>query len=409
MSEALSPNETAAAIKKAVRMNMKEVAKGGKRKPLFVWGPPGVGKSSIFEQVCEAIGWKLIDVRLTQMEPTDLRGIPVPVSKEYVDIVSGKTVEDVVVRWAIPEFLPKITSVSDHKWDGIIPGDPKKYKGAIILLDELPNAAPSVQAGSYQLVLDGQIGEYIVPENCVVFAAGNRQTDKGGTYKMPTPLMNRFDHIEFEAVFKEWQRYAIKKGYNEQVVGFLSAFEGKLFEFQANKVDGGFPTPRSWELVSAILNDEQETTEKTSMRVVNRMIIGAIGKGVAAEFIHHCETAGKLPDTDLILDGKIKTLDADMKDVPLTYTLTIRMLYKLKNRFDEAERAETASEKKKLMKQYNTGLDNFFTFMMKNFKNEMNVLGARMLLHEYGLDVDEKDVPSWDVFITRFQDEITEA
>lgn len=409
MSEALSPNETAMAIKKAIRMNMKEVAKGGKRKPLFVWGPPGVGKSSIFEQVCEQIGWKLIDVRLTQMEPTDLRGIPVPVSKEYVDIVTNTTVEDVVVRWAIPEFLPKIKSVYDRNWDGIIPGDKKQYKGAVILLDELPNAAPSVQAGSYQLVLDGKIGEYEVPDNVVVFAAGNRQTDKGGTYKMPTPLMNRFDHIEFEAVFKEWQRYAIKKGYNELVIGFLSAFEGKLFEFQANKVDGGFPTPRSWEGVSCTLNDELETTEKTPIRVINRMIVGWIGKGVAAEFIHHCETAGKLPDTDLILDGKIKVLDDDMQDVPLTYTLTIRMLYKLKNRFDEAERAETSAEKKKLMKRYNTGLDNFFTFMMKNFKNEMNVLGARMLLHTYGLDVDEKEVPSWDSFISRFATEISEA
>lgn len=409
MSETLSPNETAAAIKKAVRMNMTEVAKGGKRKPLFVWGPPGVGKSSIFEQVCAAIGWKLIDVRLTQMEPTDLRGIPVPVSKEYVDIVTGKSVEDVVVRWAVPDFLPKITSVSNHMWDGKVAGDPITYKGAIILLDELPNAAPSVQAGSYQLVLDGQIGEYRVPDNVVVFAAGNRQTDKGGTYKMPTPLMNRFDHIEFEAVFKEWQRYAIKKDYNEQVVGFLSAFEGKLFEFQANKVDGGFPTPRSWELVSCILNDEKTAPEKTATRIINRMIIGAIGKGVGSEFIHHCETAGKLPDTDLILDGKIKDLDSDMRDVPLTYTLTIRMLYKLKNRFDEAERAETQVEKKKLMKRFNSGLDHFFTFMMKNFKNEMNVLGARMLLHEYQLDVDEAEVPSWDKFIDKFAEDISAA
>lgn len=409
MSETLSPNETAMAIKKAIRMNMNEVATGGKRKPLFVWGPPGVGKSSIFEQVCKAIGWKLIDVRLTQMEPTDLRGIPVPVSKEYMDIVTGKPVEDVVVRWAIPEFLPKITSVSNHKWDGVVAGDPVTYKGAIILLDELPNAAPSVQAGSYQLVLDGQIGEYLVPDNVVVFAAGNRQTDKGGTYKMPTPLMNRFDHIEFEAVFKEWQRYAIKKGYNEQVVGFLSAFEGKLFEFQPNKADGGFPTPRSWELVSCILNDEKTTDEKVTARVLHRMVFGAIGRGVGSEFIHHCETAGKLPDTDLILDGKIKDLPSDMKDVPLTYTLTIRMLYKLKNRFDAAQRADSASETKKLMKAYNSGLDNFFTFMMKNFKREMNVLGARMLLHEYELEIDDKEVKSFETFIDEYAEDIAAA
>lgn len=411
MNETLSPKQSASAIRKMVRINFNEAANGGKRKPLFVWGPPGVGKSSIFEQVAREMDLKLIDIRLTQMEPTDLRGIPVPVSREYVDAVTGKTVEDVAVRWAIPEFLPKINSPSDHMWNGVVIGESKIYKGAIILLDELPNAAPSVQAGSYQLVLDGKIGEYVVPMNVVVFAAGNRQTDKGGTYKMPTPLMNRFDHIEFEAVFKEWQEHAIVKGFNEKVVGYLTAYEGKLFEFKANAVDGGFPTPRSWEMVSAILNDEDtcSSADRTSKGVINRMICGAVGKGVGAEFIHHCETSGKLPDAADILDGKIKTLPADVKEVALTYTLTVSMLYKLKARSGEAERAETSKEKKDLTKIFNESVENFLAFMMKNFKPEMNVLGARMLLKTYKLEVDESQVKSWDAFIDKYADMIADA
>ena len=421
----LTPSQVTEAINKMLRINQNNAAKNKKRKPLFVWGPPGVGKSSIFEQVCKASNLLLIDVRLTQMEPTDLRGIPVPVSKQIVKAVDNMVVgveetegfleetvnethvvESVEVHWAIPGFLPKINT-DNNMWDGMHNGH--KYDGFILLLDELPNAAPSVQAGSYQLVLDGALGEYIVPSNGVVFAAGNRETDKGGTYKMPLPLVNRFCHIEMESNFKEWQRIAIIGGYNEKVIGYLSAHEGMLFEFNPKSADRGFPTPRSWEMVSDILNDE-EANPGTSRKVQNALISGAVGSGVAVDFIVHCETSSSLPDAGDILDGKLKDLPRELQQqTALCYTLTIKLCHKLQGRFKAIANADDKKEAKKAEDLYYESVDNFLEYIMKNFRPEMNVLGVRIMIHMYDLDTDMERLKNWDVFIDKYADMIAEA
>ena len=421
LSMKLTPSQVTEAVIKMLRINQENAKRGKKRKPLFVWGPPGVGKSSIFEQICKAKNLLLIDVRLTQMEPTDLRGIPVPVSKQIVHsverMVSGEeevtdeiteehTTEMVEVRWAIPGFLPQINS-ANGEWDGWHNGH--KYDGFVILLDELPNAAPSVQAGSYQLVLDGKLGEYTVPVNGVVFAAGNRETDKGGTYKMPLPLVNRFDHIEMEANFKEWQAIAIKGGYNAQVIGYLTASEGKLFEFNPASADRGFPTPRSWEMVSDILNDE-ETNPGTSRKVVNALIAGAVGGGTATDFIVHCDTSGKLPDAGEILDGKIKKLDKEYREqMALCYTLTVYMCQKLQSRWKAIENASEPKEAKKAEQIFYDSVDNFITYLMANFRPEMNVLGVRIMIHQYDIDAEWERAKEWEPFIEEYADMIAEA
>lgn len=419
-SSKLTPSQTYEAIKKMHRINVNNASKGKKRKPLFVWGPPGVGKSSIFEQYCKEKNLLLVDVRLTQMEPTDLRGIPVPVSKTIthaVDrMISGDEAEVetteihesemVEVRWAIPGFLPKINA-ENGMWDGWHEGH--KYDGFILLLDELPNAAPSVQAGSYQLVLDGALGEYKVPVNGVVFAAGNRETDKGGTYKMPLPLVNRFDHIEMEADFKEWQRIAILGGMNEKVIGYLSAAEGQLFEFDPKKAERGFKTPRSWEMVSDILNDEEENPG-TSQKVLRALISGAIGHSGAIDFILHCETAGELPNADEILDGKKTDLEKKSKEqTALCYTLTIRLLQKLQNRYKAIANAPDQKTAKKVEDIYYESVDHFLAYLMKNFRPEMNVLGVRVMIHVYELDTDMERLKNWDVFIEEYADMISDA
>ena len=72
------------------------------RWPIFLWGPPGVGKSSIVYQVVESRGWKLMDVRASLLDPTDLRGIP------YVE--NGQA------NWAPPSFLVVVRSTRrSHK------------------------------------------------------------------------------------------------------------------------------------------------------------------------------------------------------------------------------------------------------------------------------------------------------
>lgn len=391
----LKPSEASIAIKHMIRVNQENAKRGKKRRGLFVWGPPGIAKSSIVEQVCDELNFKLIDIRLTQMEPTDLRGIPVPFKNES----DAKA----YVEWAIPALLPKrdVNEKGEIQRTSTVRDDMgNTYDGAVILLDELPNAAPSVQAGSYQLVLDGALGEYYVPDNVVVMAAGNRETDKGATFKMPTPLQNRFTHIEMAVNFEDFQTYALTCGFHEAVVGYLSAFKHELFQFEATSASRGFPTPRSWEAVSDILRGDPNLPEMVQLALVG----GAVGDGIAVKFLEYRKNAANLPSSSDVLDGKVSELKKG--DVSLSYALTTALCYELKDRFDEFKKPGSTAETKK---KFNASVDNFLGFMMKNFQAEMVIMGARTALAIFKITFDPTGMKNWDEFSDKYQDLIIKA
>ena len=392
----LKPSEAAIAIKHMVGVNLENARRGKKRRGLFIWGAPGIAKSSVVEQVCDELNFKLIDIRLTQMEPTDLRGIPVPF----------KSGEKAMVEWAVPALLPKRDVDADGKVkrtctlrDDLNPDH--VYDGAIILLDELPNAAPSVQAGSYQLVLDGALGEYHVPDNVVVMAAGNRETDKGATFKMPTPLQNRFTHIEMRVDFEDFQTFALQTQFHQAVVGYLSAFKHELFQFEATSASRGFPTPRSWEAVSDILRDDPNLPEMVQMG----LIAGAVGDGIAVKFLEYRKNAASLPQASDILEGKVTELKKGA-DVSLMYALTTSICYELKDRYDAQNvKGTKADEKKKFV----NNVDNVLGFMMRQFQSEMVIMGARTMLAIFRIQFDPSGMKNWDEFSDKYQDLILQA
>ncbi|MGB0712628.1 MAG: AAA family ATPase, partial [Gammaproteobacteria bacterium] len=192
--------------------------------PVMLWGPPGVGKSQMIAQVASRHDVAVIDIRLSQMEPSDLRGIP---------FRSGDLVE-----WAVPALLPDV--------------DRHGEKG-ILFLDEITSAPPAVSAAAYQLILDRRLGEYAIPEGWAIFAAGNRQGDRGVTYTMPAPLANRFSHFEVEAHLDDWVSWAYANGMDERVIGFLRFRPELLFDFDPAHNPVAFPSPRSWEFAHRAL------------------------------------------------------------------------------------------------------------------------------------------------------------
>ena len=146
-----------------------------RKRPVFVWGGPGIGKSDLVDQITVSMEGYMIDLRLALMEPTDLRGMP------YYNKEANN------MSWAAPVDLPTEEFAA-------------QYPVVVLFLDELNSAPPSVQAAAYQLILNRRIGTYKLPDNVVVVAAGNRETDKGVTYKMPKPLANRFVHLKLDDV-----------------------------------------------------------------------------------------------------------------------------------------------------------------------------------------------------------------
>jgi len=222
------------------------------RWPAFIWGPPGVGKSSIVRAVANNRKIQLLDIRAPLLDPTDLRGIP--------------TVANDKARWCPPEFLP-----SDPESEGIL------------FFDELNAAPPLVQASLYQLTLDRRVGEYTLPEKWKILAAGNRAEDASITFRMPAALSNRFIHISFEVDFDDWRKWAVGMDIHPMIIGFLSARQELLFNMQIT--ERGFPTPRSWEMVSDILKATMD------IRGSQDIILGTVGEAATMELMAYFQNA----------------------------------------------------------------------------------------------------------------------
>ena len=340
----VGPKSAKKAIRKAIQ----------KRRPVFLWGPPGIGKSDIVKQIGADEGREVIDVRLALWEPTDIKGIP------YYNSDLGK------MTWAPPAELP---TNADSK--------------AIIFLDELNSAPPAVQAAAYQLILNRRVGTYELPEGVDLVAAGNREGDRGVTYRMPSPLANRFVHLEAKVDFDDWQDWATLNKIHPEVVGYVGFAKQDLYDFDPKSSSKSFATPRSWSFVSDLLQDDDTDSE-----TLHNLIAGAIGDGLSVKFMAHRKIAGRMPKAEDILDGKVK--DLQIKEVSAMYSLTVSLCYELKDR----------AEKK--TKGWDDMADLFFRYMMDNFPTELVVMGAKTALTNYDLPLDATKMKSFDEFHKRF-------
>lgn len=237
--------------------------------PVMLWGPPGVGKSEIIARIADRHQIPLIDVRLSQMEPTDLRGIP---------FRRGD-----VVEWASPAMLP------DRDRHG---------ERGILFLDEITSAPPTVSAAAYQLILDRRLGEYEIPPGWAIFAAGNRQGDRGVTYSMPAPLANRFTHYEVEPNLDDWVAWAYSVQVDPRLIAFLRFRPDMLFDFDPAHNPVAFPSPRSWAFAHRALQKFGDVPE-----LMLDALQACVGPTAGVEVKAFIDNMAQLPDIDAILAG----------------------------------------------------------------------------------------------------------
>ena len=241
----------------------------GHHTPVMLWGPPGVGKSQMVAQVARENNVEVIDIRLSQMEPSDLRGIP---------FRDRDTVE-----WAVPAMLPD---------------EGRHGKCGILFLDEITSATPSVSAAAYQLILDRSLGQYRVPDGWAIFAAGNRQGDRGVTYSMPAPLANRFSHFEVDINLDDWVAWAYSNQVDERIIAFLRFRPDLLFDFDPAHNPVAFPSPRSWEFAHRALQKFSERPD---------LLIGAlqacVGPAAGVELNAFISNLDQMPDLEAIVRG----------------------------------------------------------------------------------------------------------
>ena len=247
---------------------------------LMIWGPPGIGKSALVSAVAKNHSIDLIDLRISQLAPTDLRGLPVP--------------EDNKAKWYVPEFLPTTG------------------KG-ILFLDEINMAPPAIQGIAQQLILDRKVGSYEVPEGWFIWGAGNRKEDFAAVFDMPAPLANRFIHLEVQTDLKEFKSYALKNNIDDKIISFLN-FRPKLLH-KVDKNSPSWPSPRSWSIANDLLKCGVDVDP-------------AIGNASATEFRSFCKIYKTLPAIEPILKGRSKPEFPE--DLSAKYALTCALSVRAK-------------------------------------------------------------------------------
>ena len=359
MAEIISRTVGPKGAKKSLRKAFKN------QRPIFLWGPPGIGKSDIIKQLGTELEAHVIDVRLSLWEPTDIKGIP------YFDSNTGKMV------WAPPSELPDEAFASQHK-------------KIILFLDEMNSAAPAVQAAAYQLILNRRVGTYKLPDNVLIVAAGNREADKGVTFRMPAPLANRFIHLEMRVDWDDYSFWATENRIHKDVVGFLTFSKKDLYDFDPKSSSRSFATPRSWTFVSELLEDDDTDTD-----TLTDLISGAVGEGLAIKFMAHRKVASKMPNPTDILNGSVKKMES--KEISAMYSLAVSLCYELKDSAD------------KNAKNWNVQVNNFFQFIMDNFETELVIMSTKLALTQYQLPLDPDEISCFDAFHAKFGKYISAA
>lgn len=264
-------------------------AGNGHHTPVMIWGPPGVGKSQLVAQVADKHSVPLIDIRLSQLEPSDLRGIPFR--------------SDNLVEWAVPRMLPDAERHGD---------------AGILFLDEITSATPAVSAAAYQLILDRRLGEYEVPDAWVIFAAGNRQGDRGVTYSMPSPLANRFTHFSFDVNVDDWVQWAHRHAIDEKIIAFLRFRPELLFDFDPALDPVAFPTPRSWVFAHHALQKFESGSP-----ILRNALQACVGDAAGIELNAFIDNLDHLQDITAILAGENVTVP---DSIDLQYALAASLV-----------------------------------------------------------------------------------
>lgn len=374
------------------------------KQPVMMWGPPGIGKSELVEQLGAKLGRRVIDIRLAQYDPTDMRGIPYfdralremrwAKPSEFPATINDAVIADLTERLEKAKAKVNAKGSTDADYEELENAELRlaraqqamMFQNAIIFLDEIVSAPQSVQGAAYQLILNRRIGEYQLPPEVVIVAAGNRESDRGVTFQMPKPLANRFSHIELEPNAQTWIEWATDANINPGIVGFISAHKQHLFNFEPKAADKAFATPRSWAATSKYLNQLDEDLEagnidqKSYESMMYNVVAANVGAGVAGTYKSHFKYMGKLPKPETVLKGLPYQVGTD--EISALYSFAISMCYSFR---DMAALTKDPLE-------YDKWATNMFKFSSQHITQpEVCILMLRLALRQFKLPISPKN------------------
>lgn len=251
----LTPNKWREAVLHCLQANIS----------VFTYGRSGIGKSYMYAEMAPQANLdSVVDIRLSIYDPSDLKGLPVP------DVTAG------FVRWLRDQLLPT---------------DPDAR--VLVILDELNSADKMTQGMAYQLVLDRKLGDYELPKNCRIVAAGNRVADRGVVNQLAAPLRNRFAQFELVPSVDDWAAWATKNDVKPEIIAFQRWKQDQLHDFEPDMT--AFPSPRSIVMAS----DLMKTNPSADLELP--LLESVCGRGWALEFVGFLRTWRQLPDLDDVI------------------------------------------------------------------------------------------------------------
>jgi hypothetical protein len=242
-------------------------------RPVFIWGAPGIGKSSIVEKFADSLGLPCVSLLGSQLAPEDIIGVP--------QIVGGKSI-----------FCPPRTSARDEPY--------------CLFLDELNACSQEVQKAFYSLIHDRRIGEYSLPEGSIIIGAGNRAQDSAIVKPMSSALINRMFHVELIASHRDWLDWAGENGIHHYILEYISLRPDHLWK-QPPKTEEPFSTPRSWHLLSDAIYSYGDGITDKELEVLTAGCLSPHHSGQFRAFIKQIRNRYALT---AIIDGDQKWPDA---------------------------------------------------------------------------------------------------
>src|SRR5216683_7406690 len=203
-------------------------------RPVFIWGPPGIGKSSLVQQFAAEIGLACVSLLGSQLAPEDLIGVP--------QITDGKS-----------RFCPPATIAR-----------PEPY---CLFLDELNACSHEVQKAFYSLIHERRIGEYTLPQGSIVIGAGNRSQDSAIVKPMSSALLNRMVHVHLRVSHRDWLEWAYEHNIHPRVLEYIQNRPDHLWS-QPPKHEELFSSPRSWHMLSDTLHEYGEQINEESLGIL---------------------------------------------------------------------------------------------------------------------------------------------
>ena len=236
-------------------------------------GSPGMGKSAIVKDIAKTYNLKLIDLRLSQCDPTDLMGFP---------SIQGQRAG----------YLPMETFPLE--------GDPipEGYSGWLLFLDEFNSASIAVQASGYKLILDRMVGQKNLHKHVAVVCAGNLETDGAIVNPMSTAMQSRLAHLELVTDVNQWLDWAYENDIHRFITSYIKFKPGNLYAFSPDHTDKTYACSRTWEFANRVLK-VTDTDDKDLLP----MLAGVLSEGVAREFIGFTKIDKDLPKITQIMES----------------------------------------------------------------------------------------------------------